>query len=263
MDVGIKMICTVFSFLLGAMLSSFAGVVAFRVPKKISIIKPDSYCPSCNTPIRWYDNIPILSYIILGGKCRNCNNKIGISSFLCELFGGLFFMFAFLQYEISIYTLLLFVLIILFVIIASIDFETHVIYNNTLVLFFILAVLIFLYNVIYLKNGYWNYLIGGLVGGLFFLIIRIVAKVILKKEALGSGDIYLTGIAGLMLGVVPLLLAIMVGTLLGSIIELIRLKISKIDRETEIAFAPYLLFGFMIMAIFGQAILDFYFKVVM
>ena len=75
---GFKIILAVFAFIFGAVFASFAGVIAFRAPKGISISKPNSYCPSCKKPIKAYDNIPILSYILLKGKCRYCGSKIGL-----------------------------------------------------------------------------------------------------------------------------------------------------------------------------------------
>ena len=94
-----NIIIGVFLFILGTVLASFIGVVIYRVPNKMSIVKPDSFCPCCKTPIKWYDNIPLLSYLILGGKCRYCKAKIGINSFLLELSGGILFLLAFLMYH--------------------------------------------------------------------------------------------------------------------------------------------------------------------
>ena len=87
-----KILFAIFAFIFGAVFASFAGVVAFRMPKGLSIVKPDSYCPSCKRPIKKKDNVPILSWLALGGKCRFCKSKIGVFSLLMEIFGGLGFM---------------------------------------------------------------------------------------------------------------------------------------------------------------------------
>lgn len=257
MELGLKIILSVFSFVLGSALASFCGVVAFRTPKKMSVVKPNSYCPQCGKPIKWYDNIPVVSYIVLGGKCRFCKGKIGAFGFLCELFCGVFFALAFWQFGLSVHTLLLFLLFALFVVVAQIDFDENAIYDVTLVIFAALALALGLWQMLWGKTAvWWDFLVGSAVGFGFFGLIKLVAEFVLKKDALGSGDVYLSGIAGFMLGIFPLLLGITVATLIGSIVELLRIKLNKSQKETHVAFAPYLLFGFAVAAIFGRAILN-------
>lgn len=262
-----EIILAVFAFIFGAVFASFAGVVAYRFPKKQSIVKPDSYCPSCKNPIKPYDNIPIISWLVLGGKCRNCKAKIGVFSLLMEIFGGLGFMCAYLQFGNSFENLPIFIsvllLVFLFLVMAGIDHETHDIYDITLIIYGVLAVVIAGYRVFAFGSDIWNHIGGALLGFGFFGAIKLIAKFILKKDALGTGDIYLVGIGGLIIGAFPLLLAIMFSTLLGSIIEIIKIRMSKSDREAEIAFGPYLLLGIGFMTIYGEAIMNFYWKVVL
>ena len=263
----LRILYAIFSFIFGAVFASFAGVVAYRMPKGISIVKPDSYCPSCEKSIKGIDNIPILSWILLGGKCRSCKEKIGVFSLLCEIFGGLGFMFAYLQYGDKTKTLPIFIalmlLVFLFIIIAGIDHETHDIYNITLILYAAIAVFITFYRCAVLKGDIFEYIFGALFGFGFFGAIKLVAKLILKKEALGLGDIYLVGIGGFIVGVLPLLISIIVATLLGSVIEIIKIKTSKTEREAEIAFGPYLLLGLGLMSIFGDTFMRIYWEVLL
>ena len=95
MDFTLKCILAFFAFWLGGIFASFMGVVAYRVPKKQSIVKPDSYCPNCNKNVAWYDNIPIVSYIVLGGKCRHCKSPIGGHCFATELLCSVAFALSF------------------------------------------------------------------------------------------------------------------------------------------------------------------------
>lgn len=260
-------IISVFAFLFGAVFASFAGVVAYRVPKGLSIVKPDSYCPACKRDIASYDNIPILSYIILGGKCRYCKAKIGVMSFILEILGGLGFMFAYIMYGTSLINIPIVVglvcLVFLFIIMAAIDYETHDVYNVTLWIFFGITLAMTLYRVFVLDKSIWDYVGGAAIGFGFFLIISLVAKFILKREALGSGDTFIVGIGGFLVGAFPLILSLLVGTLLGSIIELIKIKVKASSREDEIAFAPYLLLGIAVMAIFGEEIMRLYWEVLL
>lgn len=257
----------IFSFIFGAVFASFAGVIAFRAPKGLSIVKPDSYCPSCKNPIKAYDNIPILSWVILGGKCRNCKSKIGVFSLLMEIFGGLGFMCAYLQYGDSLRNLPMFValmlLVFLFIVIAGIDQETHDIYDVTLIVFAVIALFIGLYRVFAFGADIWEHVGGAALGFGFFGAIKLIARLVLKKDALGTGDIFLVGIGGFITGAFPLLIAIMLSTLLGSIIEIIKIRTSKTQREAEIAFGPYLLLGIGIMAIYGEAFMKFYWEVLL
>lgn len=257
MDIGLKIILSAFSFLLGSIIASFCGVVAYRAPKKMSVIKPPSHCPQCGNAIKWYDNIPVFSYIALGGKCRNCKGKIGAFGFLCELFCGVFYVLAFLQFSLSVHTLLLFALFALFVTIAQIDFDENAVYDVTLIIFAALALFLGLWQMLWEKSAaWWDFPAGSAVGFAFFGLIKLVAEFALKKDALGSGDVFLCGIAGFMLGIFPLMLGITVAALLGSVVELLRIKLNKTQKETHIAFAPYLLFGFATAAIFGRAALQ-------
>lgn len=262
-----KILFAAFAFIFGAVFASFAGVVAYRCPKGLSIVKPDSYCPNCKKPIKSYDNIPILSWIILGGKCRYCKSQIGVFSLLIEIFGGLGFMLAYLEYGDSFETLPLFIalmlLVFLFIIIAAIDQETHDIYNVTLWIFAVIALFISIYRILAFDSDIMNHVAGAALGFGFFGAVKLIAKLVLKKDALGSGDIYLVGIGGLMIGAFPLLMAIIIGTLLGSIIEIIKIKASKTEREAEIAFGPYLLLGIGFMAIYGESFMNFYWGVIL
>jgi prepilin signal peptidase PulO-like enzyme (type II secretory pathway) len=157
--------------------------------------------------------------------------------------------------------IVLMLLVFLFMIIANIDYETHYIYSITLVIFAVFALFITLYKVFMFEVNIWPYIIGAAFGFGFFLLIKVLAKLAMKKDALGSGDVYLVGIAGFLLGIFPLLLAILIATLLGSIIEVTKIKLKKQSRESEIAFGPYLLLGIGILAIYGDAIMDLYWKV--
>ncbi len=263
----LKPLISVFAFIFGAVFASFGGVVAYRVPKGQSIVKPDSYCPSCSKNIQPYDNIPILSWLILGGKCRHCKAKIGIFSLLCEIFGGIGFCGAYLMYGDTLANLPIFIALLLtvflFLVMAAIDYETHDIYNVTLILFGVIALFVSLYRILALNESVWSFLGGAALGFGFFGLVALISKLILKRNALGSGDVWLVGIGGLMLGAFSLLIAILIATLLGSVIELAKIKLGKQNRESEIAFGPYLLLGIGFMAIFGNALLDFYWKVVL
>lgn len=291
---GIRIILGTFSFMLGAVIASFAGVVAYRVPKKLSIIKPDSYCPACNTSIKWYDNIPIISYLVLRGKCRNCGSRIGIFSLLCELIGGIMFLVTFIIHGKNISdipeVLVLFALITLGIIMSSIDYEYHELHNSSLFALFIICVLVSvtrfietgldirqfgeitdirsfddLFTFISLPAVAFIYerLFSSAMGFIIFAIIMLVSKQLLHREALGDGDMWIVGLAGLSISGIHLLLGVLFGSVTGSIIELIRVKKKSTGGATEVAFGPYLLMGIIFMIVCGDVIENAYWEAIL
>lgn len=251
-------ILAIFSFILGACISSFCGVVIYRVPNKISIIKPNSYCPNCKNSIKWYDNIPIISYIILRGRCRYCKEKIGLNSFLLELLGGILYLLIFLAYGISIYTILYMLISIILIIIFGIDYNTYSIYDFSLIIFGILSIITIVYISISNMIVPYNNFIGLASGFIFFYLIRVISKLIYKREALGMGDVLLMTVAGLLLGWQKLLLSILIGSVAGSIISIILIITHVKNKEDAIAFGPYLILGILVAMLYGDNIINFY-----
>lgn len=257
-----NIIIGVFLFILGTVLASFIGVVIYRVPNKMSIVKPDSFCPSCKTPIKWYDNIPLLSYLILGGKCRYCKAKIGINSFLLELSGGILFLLAFLMYHLSVELIFVELIICILLVIFGIDFNHKFIYDWSLIIFFVLTCGLLLYVSLVNKEVPIKNFIGFGVGFFSFLFIKLIAYLITKRDCLGTGDVILMGIGGFLLGWQNWLLSVLVGSVLGSVIELILIKLKKRSKEEEIPFGPYLVIGILFSLLFGEVIINWYLSLV-
>lgn len=251
-----------FIFILGTIIASFLGVIISRVPNNMSIIKPNSFCPNCKHEIKWYDNIPIISYIVLKGKCRYCKNKIGISSFLLELVGGILFLLAFLSYKSSFDLLFILPIISLLIVIAMIDLNHQIIYDWSWILLLVFTIAYILYKNLISKTIPWDNLIGALIGFVSFLLIKIIAKLIAKKEALGMGDVILMGVAGLLLNYKVWLFALMVGTLLGTIVEVLFIIFKKRKRSEPVAFGPYLVVGILTGLLFGEQIINWYLSMV-
>ena len=254
----INYIIGIFMFILGSVIASFLGVVIFRVPQNMSIIKPNSFCPNCKSSIKWYDNIPIISYICLRGKCRNCKSKIGISSLLLELLGGVLYLLAFLSYGLSYDLLFIIPIISLLIIIAGIDMHYQIIYDWS----WISLLIVTSGYVLYLGLTKWEVpyenFIGASIGFLSFLLIRVVGKLVAKQEVLGMGDVILMGIAGLLLNYKVWLFALLVGSLLGSIIEITLLILKKREKGESVAFGPYLVSGILIGILYGNQVINWF-----
>lgn len=258
-----NIILAIFSFILGAILASFGGVIIARVPNGESIVKPQSHCSNCNNNLKWYDNIPILSFIILRGKCRYCKSKIGYFYFIIEILGGLSFLLVFLQFKISYNTIIGFFISFILLIMAGLDYKTHYVYDLSLISLFLVSAASYIIPQIINLEFNPDGLIGLAVGFLGFLLIRIIAKLITKEEALGLGDVYLMGTAGLLLGWQNLLLSVLFGSVIGAIIEVTLIIIKKKNRESEIAFVPYLALGIFLAYLYGNTIIDWYLRMVL
>jgi len=243
----IDIIIMVFLFILGSVFASFFGVIVGRVPLGRSIVYPNSHCENCGHELAWYENIPVLSYICLGGKCKECKSPIGIVSLIFEIIGGISLVGVYLVYGLSVKMVVLCVITLLLVLIAYYDKYTNTILDP----FWIVLLVVCLCEVIFIEKDYLNSLIGAIVGIVFFGAVKLLGYVFTKKDVLGMGDVIVVGIMGLILKPFCLIFSIMISTFIGSIIELIRIKCSKEKNYSiEIAFCPYLCFGFYVTILF-------------
>ena len=244
----------IYIFILGTVFASFFGVVIDRVPQDLNIVTLPSRCDNCGHQLKWYENIPILSYIFLGGKCSSCKTKIGSFLLVLELIGGVSLLLVYLKYGLTIECLFICLITLMMLLIGGFDYKTNLILNIFLYILIGLNVTLFIYRVLVLKNYYLDYLFSALLGLVFFLSLKLIMSKILKKDALGTGDIWLVTIMGLCFSPFEHILALTVGSLVGSIISIILIKLSKTQREAEIAFCPYLCLGYYVIFIFGNVL---------
>ena len=185
-------------FILGLVLGSFYNVVGLRLPKGESIVFPSSHCLNCNHKLSWYENIPLLSFIFLKGKCRSCKEKISIIYPLIELLTGVLFALTYYIYGLNVNLLIGLILVSLVVVIFVSDSKYMIILDSPLV---ISSVLIFLIKLI--NEGVKSSLISVVHGLIVFILVyflMLFGNFIFKKESLGGGDIKLSFISGLVLG---------------------------------------------------------------
>ena len=191
----------IFIIVMGGLWGSFANVCIYRLPQDKGVVSGRSYCPKCKIQISWYDNIPILSYLFIQGKCRKCKKQISIQYLLVELLSVLSFVAVYFFYGITITTLLFIILALTFIIIFFIDLKHYIIPNGlTFPLMFIGFVKSFDPNLNELFPNYINSLIGGVFGyGIIWAIIFIY-KVLRNKEGMGLGDAKLLSAIGFWFG---------------------------------------------------------------
>ncbi|MCE5211183.1 MAG: prepilin peptidase [Deltaproteobacteria bacterium] len=231
------MFMSCFAFILGAAVGSFLNVCIFRMPAETSIIKPGSRCPHCLKPIRFYDNIPLISFIILRGKCRYCGAKISWRYPLVELLTAVLTVILFLKFGFTLKFFVFFIFISVLIVITFIDLDHQIIPDILTLpgipLFFLAAVFL-------VKIPWREALLGLLIGGGVLLAIALVYELISKREGMGGGDIKLLAMIGGFLGWKSLLFILLFSSLLGAIVGLTLIIIKKQDMKYAVPFGPFL-----------------------
>ena len=244
------------AFIFGSIWGSFCNVCIYRLPNNESVIKGRSFCPSCKNQIKWYDNIPFLSFIFLRGKCRNCGNKISFQYFLVELLSGISFLAIFFLYGISITTLLLIILSIFFIIIFFIDLKHYIIPNE---LTFPLMVIGFIKSFDPNLNqtifpNYINSLLGGIFGYSIIWLIIFFYKKVRNKEGMGLGDAKLMAVVGFWFGWISIPFTIFISSVVALVLVIPSLLKKTKDMSAQIPFGPYIIIGCILYVSFANQI---------
>ncbi len=240
-----------FAGVLGAIVGSFLNVVVYRLPRHESLIAPPSHCPKCDTPVRPYDNIPVLSWLFLRGHCRTCGESISIRYPLVEALTGALCIGAVLTHHTASGIALSVVLILLLVPAALIDVEHRIIPNKITALGAVLALAI---GLALDPSGEPGRLIAGASAGGFLLLAALA-----YPGGMGMGDVKLAAVMGLFLGeaVAPaILIALLTGVGLGVVV--IARKGAHEGRKTAMPFGPFLALGGLVAVFAGDAIVDLY-----
>jgi leader peptidase (prepilin peptidase)/N-methyltransferase len=239
-----------FFFLYGLVFGSFFNVVGLRVPKRESIIRPPSHCPSCNRKLTSLDLIPVFSWIILRGKCRSCETKISWIYPATELVTGILFAIAYINIGFS-FELIVGLLFISLLIIVTVSDIAYMLIPDRILLFF--GILLLFARMISPLTPWWDSALGAFGGfGLLFLIA------VLSNGGMGGGDIKLFFVIGLVLGVLPTLLVLFLAAFIGAIVGFIQIKINNQDKKTPIPFGPSISLACIIVYFYGANILEWY-----
>lgn len=235
-------------FVLGAAVGSFLNVIIHRLPEDRSIILPASHCPACSQAIRFYDNIPLVSYLILKGRCRRCGQPISARYPLVELLTAILSLMAFWKFGPSAQYVCAFLFICALVAITFIDLDHQIIPDVIslpgIPLFFLAAV--FVMNLRFL-DAFLGFLIGG--GVLYG--IALVYELITKREGMGGGDIKLLAMIGAFLGWQSLLIVLLVGSFAGAAAGITIMLVRGQDMKYAIPFGPFLSLGALVHLFFG------------
>lgn len=242
-------------FVFGSMFGSFANVVIYRLPKGESVVRPRSRCPKCGNMVRWFDNIPIFSWLMLRGKCRNCQNGISWRYPFVELLMGISFSAAF--YFVGWNWFLLEVLIFLFGLITAsfIDIDHFILPDVFTLTGIVLGLAGALLNP---ERSFVDSFLGVFLGGGFLWAIAYFYFVIRKQEGMGGGDIKLLAWIGAVLGWKAIPFVIIASSLIGTLGGGVIMLREKQGMKTVIPFGPYLALGAVLFLFGGEGIAHWY-----
>ena len=236
-------------FIIGLIFGSFFNVVGLRIPKRESIIYPNSHCPNCQSFLSWKDNIPVISYILLKGKCRYCHVPISKIYPITEFSVGLLFMFA--AYEMETNDLVISLALISLLTLATItDIHYFIIPNKLLSFFMGLFIII---RVLHPLDTWYDSLLGFLISYLLILLL-----IIISRGGMGAGDMKFLAVIGFLTGTKIALLGFMFAILLGGLYGIYLLIIKRKNKSNYIPFGPFISIGILISYYYHNEIISFY-----
>lgn len=245
----------IFAFIFGAVVGSFLNVCICRLPKGESVVFPPSHCPACNTPIAFHDNIPLVSWLLLRGKCRACRVSISCQYPLVELVTALLTLFLFLRFGPTLPFAVLFLFCAAMVVVTFIDLEHQIIPD---VISLPGIVLGFIFSFFIPEVGWLNSLLGILAGGGSLFLVAALYQRLAGKEGMGGGDIKLLAMMGAFFGWKAIPFIIFISSLVGSVIGITVMLIQKKDAKLAIPFGPFLAFGAILYIFYGGQIMHWY-----
>lgn len=237
-------------FIIGLIFGSFFNVVGLRVPQQLSFSTGRSSCPHCHTPLKSYELIPVISYLLQRGKCRHCQTRISWIYPTIELLTGCLFAFSVYQlgFQIELIVALLFVSLLMIIFVSDI---TYMVIPNKVLLFF-LPWFVLLRGIEPL-TPWTSSIYGALVGAGIIAVI-----ILLSKGGMGGGDLKLFGVLGIVLGLKQILLTFFLACIIGALISIFLMLFKKVDRKQAVPFGPYIVVAAMITYFYGNSLIHWY-----
>ncbi|HBC96631.1 MAG TPA: prepilin peptidase [Clostridium sp.] len=239
-------------FIFGTVIGSFLNVCIYRIPKGESVVYPSSHCTNCSTEIKWFDLVPIVSYIVLRGKCRYCGEKISAGYPIIEFATAFLYLMLYVKFGLSIEFARYAVFTGILIVVSVIDFNTTDVYFSTIVtgiVFALAFILLYWHMGLEIKS----FIYGGILSGLFFTIIIFVTR-----GGMGWGDMEICLFCGLFLGLKLSFAAIFLSFMLGSIVGLILILSGKKSKKDYIPFGPFISISSIIAIFLGRNIVNLY-----
>lgn len=254
--VGISpIVVAIFTFLVGAAIGSFLNVCIYRLPLQESIVFPASHCRSCSTPLPWYDNLPLLSYLFLRGHCRSCGASFSPRYFLVEFLTALLAVGLVWQFGLTIATVNYFILVAALIVITFIDLDHQLIPD---VISLPGIVIGFLFSLISPTLTWRSSLTGVAVGGGILLAVAEGYRLLTGREGMGGGDVKLLAMIGAFLGWRAVPFTLFAASLVGSVVGIALMVRKQGNTQLALPFGPFLAFGALCYLFFGEQLIDWY-----
>jgi leader peptidase (prepilin peptidase)/N-methyltransferase len=227
----------IFAFILGAVVGSFLNVCIWRIPEGLSIVKPASHCPDCGHPIRFYDKHPLISYLILRGRCRACGGRISLRYPFVEVLTALMALLLFWKFGFNLKFLAAFIFVSALILITFIDIDHQIIPD---VISLPGIPICFLMAVFIMDLSFMDALLGLLIGGGSLYLVAVLYELATKREGMGGGDIKLLALMGAFLGWKSLLFILLVSSLVGAVVGISIMLVRGGDMKYAVPFGPFL-----------------------
>ena len=242
-------------FTLGIIIGSFLNVCIYRIPREESIAFPSSHCTYCSTPLRWYDLIPIFSYLSLRGKCRYCGGHISPQYPIIEALNGILYVITYYIYGLSLDFIFYSFIISSLISMSLIDYYHKIIPDGLNIMILIMTIIYKSISILFyhIPIGLLDSFLGLLAGGILFFLIAA-----LSNGGMGGGDIKLITVLGLILGLKKTLLNILLSFVIGAVFSILLLTLNKKGKKDAIPFGPFINIAFMITLFFGEQIINWY-----
>lgn|SRR5699024_7179345 len=238
-------------FLLGLIFGSFFNVVGMRIPQKQPFVNTRSFCPQCSHQLKWYELIPVLSYILQRGKCSCCQENISLLYPAIELITGVLFAFCYIETGLApeLLTALFFISMLMIILVSDIR---YMLIPNKILLFFLPLFIIM--RVIQPLEPWWSPIAGALTGVLILAVIILVSR-----GGMGAGDMKLFGLLGIVLGLEKTFLTLFLSCAIGAVIGLGLLLFKVIDRKQPVPFGPYIVAAAVVTYFYSDSLINWYF----
>ncbi|WP_077327478.1 prepilin peptidase [Virgibacillus siamensis] len=243
-----------FFFVLGIIFGSFFNVAGLRVPKREPFVNDRSHCPNCGQSLSWYDLIPVLSFIFLRGKCRDCGKRISFIYPVVELATGFFFSFSYIHIGLNVELIIALTLVSMLMILFVSDVHYMLIPNRILLFFLPVFIILRMINPL---DPWWDSIAGGIIA-----LVLLAVIIVVSKGGMGGGDMKLFGLLGIVLGTEKVLLSFFLATLIGALFGGLLLVFRIVGRKQEVPFGPYIIVGALLAYYYGDDIIYWYFNLV-
>jgi len=246
---------TVLAFVFGTVVGSFLNVCIYRLPKEESIVAPRSRCPACQSPIHALDNIPLVSFVLLRGRCRACGASIPWRYPLVETLTGILFALTVARFGVTLQAAFLLAFLAGLIVISFIDLDHQIIPNVITLPGIPLGLLT---GLLFRDPPLLDRLIGALAGAGFLYLVLFYGGVLYGQEAMGEGDLNLIAMVGAFLGWKAVIVTILVGCLVGSVLGLSLIALRRLGRRQHIPFGPFPSLGAVVALFWGDRLIAWY-----